>query len=170
MTASIGIFPKDGGKTAPAAVIGFQIHMRDLYNRFIALTSLSRNSSMNCSHNWTNCYLLDQNGYVVISKANKTSGQFMGTQEGAVMNSMVHQGLYNPVEIYDYQAWCEEVVSNIRPASSRISYLEIYIFDTANLYRVHWNPHRSIIKFHCRLRAPTRTSYPTSPLPLSRVS
>ncbi|XP_076666835.1 ca[2+] channel Muscle-specific alpha2/delta subunit isoform X2 [Andrena cerasifolii] len=109
VTASIGIFPKDGGKTAPAAVIGFQIHMRDLYNRFIALTSLSRNSSMNCSHNWTNCYLLDQNGYVVISKANKTSGQFMGTQEGAVMNSMVQQGLYNPIEIYDYQAWCEEV-------------------------------------------------------------
>lgn len=66
---------------------------------------------MNCNHNWIDCYLLDQNGYVVISDAHNDTGQFMGTQEGAVMNSMVGQGLYNPVDIYDYQAWCEEVVS-----------------------------------------------------------
>ncbi|XP_076283345.1 ca[2+] channel Muscle-specific alpha2/delta subunit isoform X1 [Lasioglossum baleicum] len=109
VTVSIGIFPKDGGKTAPAAVVGFQMPMTDLYNRFINLTSGPVNSTMNCSHQWIDCYLLDQNGYVVISDAHNDTGQFMGTQEGAVMNSMVGQGLYNPIEIYDYQAWCEEV-------------------------------------------------------------
>nr|XP_034192789.1 voltage-dependent calcium channel subunit alpha-2/delta-3 isoform X1 [Osmia lignaria] len=109
VTVSIGIFPKDGGKKAPAAVIGFQMPMTDLYNRFIELTSKEGNSTMNCAHLWIDCYLLDQNGYVVISDAHNDTGQFMGTQEGAVMNSMVGQGLYNPVEIYDYQAWCEEL-------------------------------------------------------------
>ncbi|CAK9808523.1 Voltage-dependent calcium channel subunit alpha-2/delta-3 [Anthophora plagiata] len=110
VTVSKGIFPKDGGKTAPAAVIGFQMPMTDLYNRFIQLTNSSSNSTTNCAHTWIDCYLLDQNGYVVISEAHNDTGQFMGTQEGAVMNSMVGQGLYNPVDIYDYQAWCEEVL------------------------------------------------------------
>jgi len=116
----MSLSPKDGGKKAPAAVVGFQMPMRDLYKRFIALTSASdselqmtMNPIMNCSNNRIDCYLLDQNGYVVISDAHNDTGQFMGTQEGAVMLSMVNQGLYNPVDIYDYQAWCQEIVSNI---------------------------------------------------------
>lgn len=112
MTVSIGLFPKDGGKKAAAAVIGFQMPMANLHDKFIELTSKSNNSTlMNCAHVWIDCYLLDQNGFVVISEAHNNTGQFMGTQEGAVMSSMVGQGLYNPIEIYDYQAWCEEVVS-----------------------------------------------------------
>ena len=115
MTASMSLSPKDGGKKAPAAVVGFQMPMKDLYKRFIALTSDNQttNTVINCAHNWIDCYLLDQNGYVVISDAHNDTGQFMGTQEGAVMLSMVKQGLYNPVDIYDYQAWCQETVSNI---------------------------------------------------------
>lgn len=107
----MSLTPKDGGKKAPAAVVGFQMPMTGLYRRFIELTSMTSNPSMNCAHNWIDCYLLDQNGYVVISEAYNDTGQFMGTQEGAVMRSMIDQGLYNPVEIYDYQAWCQEVVS-----------------------------------------------------------
>ncbi|XP_032665097.1 voltage-dependent calcium channel subunit alpha-2/delta-3 isoform X2 [Odontomachus brunneus] len=109
VTASMSLSPKDGGKKAPAAVVGFQMPMTGLYRRFIALTSVTTNPLMNCSHNWIDCYLLDQNGYVVISEAHNDTGQFMGTQEGAVMKSMVGQGLYNSVEIYDYQAWCQEI-------------------------------------------------------------
>jgi len=111
VTVSMSLSPKDGGKKAPAAVVGFQMPMKKFYERFIELTSVTTNSDMNCIHLWIDCYLLDQNGYVVISEAYNDTGQFMGTQEGAVMASMVGQGLYNPVEIYDYQAWCQEVVS-----------------------------------------------------------
>ncbi|XP_014474755.1 PREDICTED: voltage-dependent calcium channel subunit alpha-2/delta-3 isoform X2 [Dinoponera quadriceps] len=108
VTASMSLSPKDGGKKAPAAVVGFQMPMTGLYKRFIELTSVTTNPLMNCSHKWIDCYLLDQNGYVVISEAHNDTGQFMGTQEGAVMKSMVGQGLYNSIEIYDYQAWCQE--------------------------------------------------------------
>ncbi|XP_072764587.1 ca[2+] channel Muscle-specific alpha2/delta subunit isoform X2 [Anoplolepis gracilipes] len=113
VTASMSLSPKDGGKKAPAAVIGFQMSMTDLYKRFIALTSVTTNPDMNCANDWIDCYLLDQNGYVVISEAHKDTGQFMGTQYGAIMNSMVGQGLYKSFDIYDYQAWCHEVkISN----------------------------------------------------------
>lgn len=120
VTASMSLSPKDGGKKAPAAVVGFQMPMTGFYRRFIALTSRTTNPLMNCSLNWIDCYLLDQNGYVVISEAHNDTGQFMGTQEGAVMKSMVGQGLYNPFEIYDYQAWCWQVVSiNARRVESK---------------------------------------------------
>lgn len=110
VTVSMSLSPKDGGKKAPAAVVGFQMPMADLYKRFIALTT---NPKMNCDHAWINCYLLDQNGYVVISDAYNDTGRFMGTEDGAVMLSMISQGVYNPVDIYDYQAWCQEKVSNM---------------------------------------------------------
>ncbi|CAL7949540.1 unnamed protein product [Xylocopa violacea] len=139
VTASIGIFPKDGGKTAPAAVVGFQMPMTDLYRRFIELTSGPSNSTlMNCAHIWMDCYLLDQNGYVVISEAHNDTGQFMGTQEGAVMYSMVHQGLYNPIDIYDYQAWCDEV--RIQDAASTLTDPLMYVWKLLLwfLLRVTW--------------------------------
>ncbi|XP_076637215.1 ca[2+] channel Muscle-specific alpha2/delta subunit isoform X1 [Colletes latitarsis] len=138
VTVSIGIFPKDGGKTAPAAVIGFQMPMTALYDRFIQLTSGPSNSTMNCAHVWIDCYLLDQNGYVVISEAHNNTGQFMGTQEGAVMNSMVGQGLFNSVEIYDYQAWCEEV--RIEDAASTLTDPLMYVWKLLLwfLLRVTW--------------------------------
>ncbi|XP_011260159.1 voltage-dependent calcium channel subunit alpha-2/delta-3 isoform X2 [Camponotus floridanus] len=113
VTASMTLSPKDGGKKAPAAVVGFQMSMADLYKRFIALTSVTTNPAMNCNNKWIDCYLLDQNGYVVISEGHNDTGQFMGTLEGAIMTSMIGQGLYNSFDIYDYQAWCHEVrISN----------------------------------------------------------
>ncbi|KYN22132.1 Voltage-dependent calcium channel subunit alpha-2/delta-4 [Trachymyrmex cornetzi] len=110
VTASMSLAPKDGGKKAPAAVVGFQMPMKDLYKRFIELISDNQttNTIINCAHNWIDCYLLDQNGYIVISDEHNNTGQFMGTQEGAVMLSMVKQGLYNPIDIFDYQALCHE--------------------------------------------------------------
>lgn len=111
VTASMSLSPKDGGKKAPAAVVGFQMPITGLYNRFIELTSVTTNPNMNCINDWIDCYLLDQNGYVVISQEYNITGQFMGTEEGAIMNSMVGQGLYNSYDIYDYQAWCHVVVS-----------------------------------------------------------
>ncbi|XP_011699951.1 PREDICTED: voltage-dependent calcium channel subunit alpha-2/delta-3-like, partial [Wasmannia auropunctata] len=127
VTISMSLSPKDGGKKAPAAVVGFQMTIKDLYKRFMALTSAT-NFEMNCADIWINCYLLDQNGYVVISDAHNDTGQFMGqfmgTQEGAVMLSMVKQGVYNPVDIYDYQAWCRNVEIEKNSANSLIEPLQ----------------------------------------------
>ncbi|KOC64770.1 Voltage-dependent calcium channel subunit alpha-2/delta-4 [Habropoda laboriosa] len=138
VTVSKGIFPKDGGKTAPAAVIGFQMPMTALYERFINVTRSPINGTTDCNDTWIDCYLLDQNGYVVISEAHNDTGQFMGTQEGAVMNSMVGQGLYNPVDIYDYQAWCEEV--RIQDAASTLTDPLMYVWKLLLwfLLRVTW--------------------------------
>ncbi|XP_012275945.1 voltage-dependent calcium channel subunit alpha-2/delta-3 [Orussus abietinus] len=111
VTVSLGIFPKDGGKEAPAAVVGFQMPMKALYHRFINITSFSGRPDVNCHEEWIDCYLVDQNGYVVLSEAHNDTGQFLGTVEGAVMKSMVEQGVFKAVEIYDYQGWCWYMVT-----------------------------------------------------------
>ncbi|XP_029165893.1 voltage-dependent calcium channel subunit alpha-2/delta-3 isoform X2 [Nylanderia fulva] len=110
VTVSMSLSPKDGGKKAPAGVLGFQMPVINLYERFIELTSITTNPYMNCANDWIDCYLLDQNGYVIISEEQNDTGKFMGTiiEEGATMRSMVGQGLYKPFDIYDYQAWCHE--------------------------------------------------------------
>ncbi|XP_057337277.1 voltage-dependent calcium channel subunit alpha-2/delta-3 isoform X3 [Microplitis mediator] len=109
VTASMAIFPRDGGKNASAAVVGFQMPMTAFYQRFINITSVTSNPDMDCSHVWIDCYLIDQNGFVVVSEAHNDTGQFLGAVEGAVMKSMVVQGFFEAVDIYDYQGLCKEI-------------------------------------------------------------
>lgn len=40
ITAVHAIFPVDGGKEAPASVVGFQFTQKSLYNRFIEITKM----------------------------------------------------------------------------------------------------------------------------------
>jgi voltage-dependent calcium channel alpha-2/delta-4 len=39
VTASMAIFPRDGGKEAPSAVVGFQFSHQPMYDRFMEITS-----------------------------------------------------------------------------------------------------------------------------------
>lgn len=87
--------------------------MKTFYQRFIDITSTTTNPDMNCAHVWIDCYLIDQNGYIVISEAHNDTGSFLGVVEGAVMKSMVVQGFFKAVEIYDYQALCGTYVVSI---------------------------------------------------------
>lgn len=106
VTASMAIFPRDGGRNASAAVVGFQMPMTHFFQRFINITSKSSNPNFNCLDEGLDCYLIDQNGYVVISETHNDTGIFFGIVEGPVMKSMVRQGFYKAVVIYDYQAQC----------------------------------------------------------------
>ena len=108
----MGVFPRDGGLEAPAAVIGFQLPMKSLLERFLDITSKSSNPELKCSNDIIDCYLIDQNGYIVVSNDTKYPvGSFFGDMHASVMCSMVQQGIFTPVVIYDYQALCENIVS-----------------------------------------------------------
>lgn len=112
VTVSMGIFPKDGGLEAPAAVVGFQMPMKALLARFKDITSRTNNENLNCALEWMHCYLIDQNGYIVLAEADfDPVGDFLGIVHGPIMQSLVLQGIFSPVEIYDYQAFCENIVS-----------------------------------------------------------
>lgn len=56
------------------------------------------------------CFVLDNNGYIVFSERQNDTGKFFGEIEGAIMESMVDMGIYKVVPVYDLQALCSEIV------------------------------------------------------------
>lgn len=115
VTISLGVFPRDAGNEAAAGVVGFQLPMTALYRQFMSIvTERVPLAGMNCSNDVVDCYLVDQNGYIVISEAhNHDAGKFFGSldQTAPIMRTLVEQGLFQAVDIYDYLAVCYDVVS-----------------------------------------------------------
>ena len=59
-----------------------------------------------CSVGDMACYVLDNNGYVVISKDIEQTGRFFGEIDGTIMDSLVYYEVYQRIRVYDYQAVC----------------------------------------------------------------
>lgn len=56
------------------------------------------------------CFVLDNNGYIIFSERVNDTGKFFGEIEGAIMESMVDMGIFKVIPVYDLQALCAEVV------------------------------------------------------------
>lgn len=54
------------------------------------------------------CYVIDNNGYVILSENWNDTGRFFGEIDGAVMESLVDLGIYKMRTIYDFQGLCYE--------------------------------------------------------------
>jgi hypothetical protein len=65
------------------------------------------------------CYLLDNHGYIIVSKNLQETGHFFGEVQGYVMATMVEEGIFKLIKIYDYQAVCfkgDEITSDAIPS------------------------------------------------------
>lgn len=83
------------------------------------------------------CFVLDNNGYIVFSERQNDTGKFFGEIEGAIMESMVDMGIYKVVPVYDLQALCSEtvevvnesnVIINVRNWTVGLGCFRIFIF------------------------------------------
>ncbi|KAK3512976.1 hypothetical protein QTP70_033865 [Hemibagrus guttatus] len=67
------------------------------------------------------CYLIDNNGFVLVSEDYSQTGLFFGEVEGAVMNKLLLMGSFKRTTLYDYQALCKEYVGSSDCARTLLS-------------------------------------------------
>ncbi|XP_052864386.1 voltage-dependent calcium channel subunit alpha-2/delta-4 [Anopheles cruzii] len=111
VTASHAIFIDHRGHRAPAAVVGLQFLHESLFKHFINITSkctASTTCKKNCASDELDCYLLDDNGFVILSERSEHTGKFFGQIDGTIMDSLVQDRIYRRLGLMDYQGICSD--------------------------------------------------------------
>lgn len=89
--------------------MGFQFQHTALQGLFQNITYSCEklgNCQKDCSDESLACYLVDNNGYIVVAEDEADAGKFLGEVRGPIMTSMVDEGIFDKIRIFDYQAVC----------------------------------------------------------------
>ncbi|XP_077453227.1 voltage-dependent calcium channel subunit alpha-2/delta-4-like isoform X2 [Stigmatopora argus] len=137
------------GKTAMAGAVGLQMSLDLLEKTFWAITKQCSNIEglcpLNCESDDLRCLLVDNHGFILLSKERKEVGRFMGEVDGAVMATLIKMGMYKKVSLFDYQAMCKNShhhASSARPLLSPFYGLVAiirWIFSNALMFLLDFN-------------------------------
>lgn len=81
---------------------------------------------MQCDSDTHDCYVIDNNGYIILSNDSDDTGRFFGEVQGRAMQTLVDMQVFKAITVYDYQAVCK-VLKNEQTATSFAT-----IFSTVN--------------------------------------
>ncbi|XP_066248277.1 voltage-dependent calcium channel subunit alpha-2/delta-3 [Euwallacea similis] len=124
LTATHAVFIESKGHRAPAAVVGVQYMHSSIAAHFHNITSKCTSScKKTCASDKLDCYVLDNNGFIIISENNEHTGRFFGQIDGTIMDSLVQDRIYKKVAVYDYQGSCS---NSKNPFSGSAVGLEAY--------------------------------------------
>ncbi|XP_026864540.2 voltage-dependent calcium channel subunit alpha-2/delta-4 [Electrophorus electricus] len=104
-------------KTAVAGAVGVQMSLRMVKNSFWDITTQTNDTDcagieglcpLSCTDSLDlSCYVIDSNGFIIISKETSEVGRFLGEIDGSVMSQLLQMGMFKSVSLYDYQAMCK---------------------------------------------------------------
>ncbi|KAJ7329179.1 hypothetical protein JRQ81_015353, partial [Phrynocephalus forsythii] len=116
VTVSTAVTVTVGGKTGIAAAVGVQIKL-ELLKRKLWMAAQQPNDTdcsavdgqcpLSCQDDNLSCFLIDNNGFILVSKVSKQTGTFLGEVEGSVMAQLINMGMFRKVKMFDYQAMCK---------------------------------------------------------------
>lgn len=112
VTATHAVMAGKGNDKAPAAVAGMQIDYDKFRQMFFNETKKSCGKDGELA-----CYVIDNNGFVIISDDAVHTGKFFGEVDGTILDSLIKHQIYKKIEIYDYQAICLESEDDGSPAN-----------------------------------------------------
>ncbi|KAG8509109.1 Voltage-dependent calcium channel subunit alpha-2/delta-4, partial [Galemys pyrenaicus] len=76
--------------------VGVQMRLEFLQRTFWAVTQQD-----------LDCFVIDHNGFILISKRPQEMGRFLGEVDGALMTQLLSVRVFSQVTMYDYQAMCK---------------------------------------------------------------
>ncbi|XP_075711815.1 voltage-dependent calcium channel subunit alpha-2/delta-4 isoform X2 [Rhinoderma darwinii] len=116
VTVSTSVSVTVHNKTAIAAAIGVQMKLSLLREIFWKAAQQPNDTDcgivdgmcpLSCADERLDCYLVDNNGFIVLAKDLKQTGVFLGEVDGSLMTQLLHMSIFRQVTLYDYQAMCK---------------------------------------------------------------
>ncbi|CAB1354120.1 unnamed protein product [Coregonus sp. 'balchen'] len=110
--ASTAIQLLDDRKSPIVASVGIQMKLDFFQRKFWTASrqcaALDGKCTISCDNEDIKCYLIDNNGFILVTEDYSQTGLFFGEVEGAVMNKLLLMGSFKRITLYDYQALCRE--------------------------------------------------------------
>ncbi|XP_072936977.1 voltage-dependent calcium channel subunit alpha-2/delta-3 [Epargyreus clarus] len=109
--ATHAVFVESRGHRAPAAVVGLHFELDSLAKHFLNVTSTCTAGSVckkTCAGDELDCYILDDNGFIILSEDASQTGRFFGQVDGTIMDSLVQDRIYKKVTVHDHQGRCPD--------------------------------------------------------------
>lgn len=78
------------------------------------------NCKKTCESDDLDCYVLDNNGFVLLSEKTEHTGKFFGQIDGTIMDSLVQDRIYRRVPVMDYQGICSDKDNPYRAAGDQV--------------------------------------------------
>nr|CAD7570715.1 unnamed protein product [Timema californicum] len=122
VTATHAVFVDHKGHRAPAAVVGLQFQHSTLAAHFLNITSTCSGCKKTCASEELDCYVLDNNGFIILSESAEHTGRFFGHIDGTIMDSLVQDKIYKKVAVFDYQGACSDTKSHYSDAASTLEF------------------------------------------------
>lgn len=85
------------------AVVGVQYNYSSFYSTFF---KIAEHYKLDCHLDEINCFVLDNNGFVIISNHYQHAGLFIGQINGDLLQDMIARNIYKKTKFFDYQAIC----------------------------------------------------------------
>ena len=119
VTASQAVFIGNGKQKAPAAVVGLQFKHKKFAERFFNHSTKcgAKKCLIDCNEETTSCFLLDNNGYIIVAVDDRYTGKFFGEIDEELFDKLVERGVYKRTHMFDYQGICIETYQVSGPAS-----------------------------------------------------
>ncbi|XP_006891437.1 PREDICTED: voltage-dependent calcium channel subunit alpha-2/delta-4 [Elephantulus edwardii] len=134
VTVSTAVSVTVDKKTAIAAAVGIQIKLDFLQRKLWAATQKCSGEDepcpTSCQDSDLDCFVVDNNGFILISERPQETGRFLGEVDGAFMTQLLSMGVFSQVTMYDYQAMCKPPNHHHSAAQSLTSPIRAFLTAT----------------------------------------
>ncbi|XP_050298952.1 voltage-dependent calcium channel subunit alpha-2/delta-3-like isoform X2 [Anthonomus grandis grandis] len=102
------IFVERDNMKFPVAVVGLEFNHQAMYRLYNQITTKSMGKNkITCESDYLNCFILDNNAYILLSDEIEYTGRFIGAIRPDIMYYLVKEKVFEPTRMFDYQATCQ---------------------------------------------------------------